>query len=229
MGRSKASKTKQDKDSTMSSPTCPVQLELQLFATVESVPQSKETISIDKSPICNPCIQMPDSSKTSEAGSTLKEKDCVPYWTDFYREISSRLLLPVGTDCADLDSSLYNTWSSKTVDKSWFSNNLYIAQVPNLQPIYSAFSMFSLAECMDSESTVKKSRKIKIFLNPIQKAIVKKWFGMSRFVYSKAIEYLQEPNTKANWYQVKKSIFSNLPEWCKEAPYQIKSIAVKDA
>ena len=41
--------------------------------------------------------------------------------------------------------------------------------------------------------------------------------------------YLQQPETKANWRAIKGDILSNLPEWAKPVPYQIKSIAVRDA
>ncbi len=41
--------------------------------------------------------------------------------------------------------------------------------------------------------------------------------------------YLQQPDTKANWRAIKGDILKNLPEWAKPVPYQIKSIAVRDA
>jgi putative transposase len=34
---------------------------------------------------------------------------------------------------------------------------------------------------------------------------------------------------KANWKAIKGGILNNLPDWCKATPYQIKSIAIKDA
>jgi len=40
---------------------------------------------------------------------------------------------------------------------------------------------------------------------------------------------LQEPGTKANWIAIKTEILNNLPEWTKSVPFQIKSIAIKDA
>ncbi|GBF79223.1 transposase [Aphanothece sacrum FPU1] len=40
---------------------------------------------------------------------------------------------------------------------------------------------------------------------------------------------MQEPETKANWKAIKTGIINDLPEWAKEVPYQIKSIAIKDA
>ncbi|MEH2363325.1 RNA-guided endonuclease InsQ/TnpB family protein [Nostoc sp.] len=89
--------------------------------------------------------------------------------------------------------------------------------------------MFSLAKCTDSGSTVKRSRKIRIYLKPNQKAILKQWFGVSRYVYNQTIAYLKEPSTKANWKAIKSEILNALPEFCKTVPYQIKSIAIKDA
>ena len=164
--------------------------------------------------------------------STSKGKDCNPYWTSFCEEISSRLLLPVVIDSQDLDLSLlnlYSIWSNKTVDKSWFSTQLYIAQILNSPRIYSqSFTSFH-AECTDSENTLKKSRKIYLSLTPAQKAIIKQWFGVSRFVYNKTIKLLQDGEIKANWQAIKTGILNDLPDWCKSVPYQIKSIAIKDA
>ncbi len=214
----------------MSSPTSEaIQLELQLFAIAESLPQSSETILSDKLPTCSLSTQEQKSSEILGQDSTSNEKDCAPYWTDLCAQISSRLLLPVVTDSLGLDSSLFSTWSSKTVATSWFSTKLYTAQTQNSPKIYSPSSTSSLVECTDKTSTVKKSNKTRIYLSPEQKKIVKKWFGVARFVYNKTIEYLQQPDTKANWKAIKGGILEALPDCGKEVPYQIKSIAVKDA
>jgi putative transposase len=82
---------------------------------------------------------------------------------------------------------------------------------------------------MDCENTVKKSRKIRILLNTEQRQILKQWFGISRFVYNTTIKILQDSSIKANWKAIKTDILNGLPDWCKQVPYQIKSIAVKDA
>lgn len=204
-------------------------IKVPLFAIAEFRVPSNETIFNDKSPICSPSTHKPKLSKTLEADSTSKERVCVPYWTDFCAQISSRLLLPVVTDSRDLDLSLFSTWSSKTVAASWFLTKLYTAQAQNSPKIFSAFSTSSLVECTDSESTVRKSKKTRISLSPEQRKIVKKWFGVSRFVYNRTVEYLQQPETKASWKSIKTGILQSLPDWCKEVPYQIKSIAIKDA
>ncbi|NEQ80395.1 MAG: transposase [Moorea sp. SIO2I5] len=81
----------------------------------------------------------------------------------------------------------------------------------------------------DSENTVKKSKKIRVFLNPEQRLMVRQWFGVSRYVFNKTVKILSDSETKANWKAIKTGILNDLPEWCKAVPYQIKSIAIKDA
>ncbi|WP_424101872.1 helix-turn-helix domain-containing protein [Moorena producens] len=68
-----------------------------------------------------------------------------------------------------------------------------------------------------------------MFLNPEQRAIVRHWFGVSRYVFNKTVKILENGEVKANWKAMKTGIINDLPEWCKTVPYQIKSIAIKDA
>ncbi len=94
-------------------------------------------------------------------------------------------------------------------------------QKDDLQPIFSASSTSSLVECTDLESTVKKSKKIKISLNSTQKNLIKRGMGASRYVYNETVKYLQQSGTKANWKAIKTELIKSLPEWAKEIPYQI--------
>lgn len=229
MAKSKALKTKQAKDCSMLNPINAIQLTLPLFATAESVPQSNETTLKDKSTSCKANIQELKSSKISVQDSISKGKDCAPYWSDLCEVINSQLLLPVETDCAGLDSSYSSSWHNKTVAQSWFLSKLFTAQRQNSRQIFWPSFTSSLVECMDSEVTARRSKKIRIFLKPEQKARLKQWFGTSRFVYNRTIEYLQQPETKANWFAIKGEILNRLPEWAKPVPYQIKSIAIRDA
>ena len=227
--RLKASKTKQVSVSTTLNPIVAMQLNLPLFATAGSVLPSKKTTSQDKSNLCEKSTRKQRLSKTLGVVSTLSEKVCKPYWSDLCAAISSRLLLPVETDSADSDLNYSSSWQDKTVDQSWFSQILFTAQSPNSQPIFLPSFTSSRAECTDSEVTARKSRKIRIFLSPEQKALLKQWFGVSRYVYNATIKYLQEPGTKAQWMAVAPIIMGALPDWAKSVPYQIKKIAVKDA
>lgn len=223
------SKMRQDNDCTMLNPTHEVLPIPTLSAIVGLAPQNKKMTSKDKSNSCENDTPKRKSLKTLAADSTSKEKVCKPYWSDLCAEISSRLLLPVKTDCVDSDLNLSSLWLNKTVDQSWFSQILYTAQRPNSLPIFSPYSMSSVVECMVSEATVNRSRKIRIFLNPNQRALLKQWFGVSRYVYNQTIAYLKTPGTKANWMGIAPSIMAALPEWAKTVPYQIKKIAIKDA
>lgn len=227
--KSKALKMKQDRECTTLNHINAVQLSLPLFAIAESVQPSSETICSGKLNLCKNDIQTPKSSKISDRDLTSKEKDCKPYWSGLCAAISSRLLLPVETGCVDSGLKSSSLWQSKTVDKSWFSQILYTAQKTNSQPIFLPSFTSSVAECTDLGATARKSKKIRLFLNREQKALLKQWFGVSRYVYNTTIKYLQQPETKANWMAIKTEILNSLPEWSKSVPYQIKSIAIKDA
>ncbi len=198
-------------------------------ATASSAAPSKETISPVKSPTSTDSSRTQKSSRTSVIGSTTKGKDLEPYWNESCAQISSRLLLPVETDSPDSGLNSLITWSVSTVEKSWFSANLKVVQNPSLPQIFSPSFTSSPAGFTDLESTGRKSKKIRLFLNPEQRLLVRQWFGVSRYVFNKTVKILQNGEVKANWKAIKTGILNDLPEWCKAVPYQIKSIAIKDA
>ncbi|MEO5332639.1 MAG: transposase [Magnetococcus sp. YQC-5] len=57
----------------------------------------------------------------------------------------------------------------------------------------------------------------------------RRWFGASRFVFNKTVEYLKQPGTKANWMEIKLWLLKELPDWAQEIPFQIKGTAIRDA
>ncbi|WP_293330442.1 transposase [Microcoleus sp. CAWBG58] len=228
-GRSNQSKMERDNALTTLNPTNPIDLSVQSSVTAKEVAPSKNMTSKDKSNSCDSDIQTQKSSKTSALDLTSKEKDCKRYWSDLCAQISSRLLLPLETDSANWDLNFSSLWQNKTVEKSWFSQILFMRANPNSQPIFLPSFTSCLAECTVLEAIARKSKKIRLFLKPEQKATLKQWFGVSRFVYNKTIKYLQEPGTKANWISIKTDILNGLPDWAKPVPFQIKSIAIKDA
>ena len=218
-GRLNQSKMEQDNAFTTLNPTNPMDLSAQSSATAESVVPSKKTILLDKSNSCDSDTQTRKSSKTSALDSISKEKDCKPYWSDLCAEISSRLLLPVETDCVDSDLKFSSSWQNKTVEKSWFSQILFTAQNPNPEPIFLPSFTSLVAEYTVLEATARKSKKIRLFLSPEQKAMLKQWFGVSRFVYNTTIKYLQQPGTKANWMSIKTDLLNGLPDWARLVPF----------
>ena len=83
-------------------------------------------------------------------------------------------------------------------------------------------------EFTDSENTVQRSRKIRVYPNKEQRTILDRWFGASRFSYNKTVEFLKHPDTKAQWKSIKTDLLHGMPEWMNNVPYQIKSVAIRD-
>jgi putative transposase len=81
----------------------------------------------------------------------------------------------------------------------------------------------------DSSGTVTKSKKIRIYPDREQKATLRKWFAASRYAYNQAVEHLKTPETLASWKAIKTPLLHSMPDWTKEVPYQIKSVAIRDA
>lgn len=171
----------------------------------------------------------PKSSQTLEVDSTSKGKVYSPYWNELCKGINSRLLLPTRIDLLDSGSISFDGWSSTTVDQSWFSTIMNTAPSKSLLPIFSPSLRSSVLELTDSEDMVRKSKKIRLYLSKQQQQMIDRWFGVARYVYNQTVEYLRQPETKANWKAIKGGILDSLPEFCADVPYQIKSIAVRDA
>jgi putative transposase len=181
-------------------------------------------------PTCDTNSQMPISSKISVADSTLKEKVLKPFWNDACTVIGSHLLSHTEIDSVGLGLNLSNTLSSKMVEKSWFSTNLTHRQNQNLPQTCLQSYMSSLAVCMDSEGTLTKSRRIRIYPTKEQKIRFKGWFGVSRLFYNNTIDHYNNPDKDTiNWMGVAKGLTDGLTQdYVKTTPYQVKKIAVKD-
>ena len=198
-------------------------------AIAASLPRNRKTTLRGRSFTCVRNSRTPKLSKTLEAGSTSSAKDCSPYWSGFHAAPSSRLWLPTETVLRDLDSNSSSIWSSKTVEKSWFSTKLITAPNASWSTIFSPSSLSSHVAFKDSEDIIRKSKKIRVYPSKTVRAIFKQWVGVSRRAYNDTVAYLRRPATKANWKSIKGELLAALPEWADSTPYQIKSIAVKDA
>jgi putative transposase len=82
----------------------------------------------------------------------------------------------------------------------------------------------------DLVNTNTVSRRIRVYPNKEQRAILRNWFGTSRFIYNQVVAYLKQPGTISSWYNLKGPVLHALPnKWSEETPYQIRTMAVKDA
>ncbi len=195
----------------------------------ESAVADKKTISSPKSLTCRNTTQQQKLSKTSVAVSTSNDKDLEPYWNASCEAISSELLLPIGIDAPASAAKSYSSWSSKTVEKSWFSTKLFTVRNRNSQKTYSPYSTCFPVECMDSKNTIRKSRKIEIFPTVAQKMILRRWFGTSRYIYNASVEVLAGGDAPTHYKKLVPVVFDQLPDWHIETPRQIKVGAVMDA
>ena len=197
-------------------------------ATAESPRQSKKTTSKGKSVSCQKDTQTTPFSKMLGLDLTSKENNSDSFLKNVLKEELEKSLLPTETDFADLDLNCLRGSSLKTLLNSWFSNNKNYRLNKNLLPICSPLSPSFRVEFTDSGNTVTRSRKIRVYPNKEQKKILNNWFGASRFAYNQTVEFLRQPDTKAQWKSIKTELLHSLPEWSKEIPYQIKSVAIRD-
>ena len=152
-----------------------------------------------------------------------------PYWNDSIAEISSRLWLP--TETASPGSALNSSsgWQSRTAARSWFWKTRITAPNRSSPRIFSPSSILSVAGSTDSAATETKSKRIRLYPTAIQRTTLKLWFDAARWCYNETVAYLRQPGTKASWKNIKTAIIDAAPERLKVAPYQVRSIAIRDA
>lgn len=190
--------------------------------------RSKKTTLKDKSVLCSQNIQTTPFSKMLGLDSISNENNSYSCLKNVQWEELEKLLLPTETDFADLDLNCLSGSSLKTLLNSWFSNSKNFRLNKSLLQICSPSLQYFHVEFTDSENTVQRSRKIRVYPTQEQKKILNNWFGASRFAYNKTVELLKQPNTKAQWKSIKTYLLHDMPEWSKEVPYQIKSVAIRD-
>ena len=197
-------------------------------ATAASHHRSKKTTSKGKSVSCSQSTQITPFSKMLGLDSISNENNSDSFLKNALKEELEKLSLPTETDFADLDLNCLSGSSLKTLSNSWFSNRRNFLLNKSLLPICSQLSEHFHVEFTDSGNTVQRSRKIRVYPTKEQKTILSNWFGASRFAYNKTVELLKQPDTEAKWKSIKTDLMHDMPEWSKEVPYQIKSVAIRD-
>ena len=163
-----------------------------------------------------------------------KEKDCSPYWNDYCVELNSYLWSPIIANLSDSKSISDEELSDKMLCDSWFSVELNQAPNGSLYRISKQSLQNFRAEIMKEENTessegaLRKTKKIRIYPTKEQAEIFSRWFGTARYTYNKTVDLLKQPGSVAVWKSIKGDLINSLPEWSKEIPYQIKSIAIRD-
>ena len=127
-------------------------------------------------------------SKTSEGVLTSSEKGLTPYWNSSCLDMSQKLLSHTGTGYVGSDTNLSKPSQPKTLAKSWFSTKVSCHHKPNLSTTSCQSSTSFRADYTDSENTVVRSRKIRIY--PKNKQLARVYLGLSRWWYNRTINYL---------------------------------------
>jgi len=159
-----------------------------------------------------------DKLRGRESPDTLRKTDeregILPFWNPFVKNISEILWVPPFSLSGDMpDTAPENSWFSVTCEPADHGMTA------------SCLSLFSDSFCSDG----LKTRKIRIYPDEKQKSLLRQWLGTARFVFNQTVARLKQPDTSPDWFRIKTGIIAGLPEWAKPVPYQIKSVAIRDA
>ena len=99
----------------------------------------------------------------------------------------------------------------------------------NSPRIFSPSCTPSAAGSMDSAATGRLSRRIRVYPTAQQKQTLRLWFEAASWCFNETVARLREPGTRASWKAVRTAIIHSAPARLQAAPYQVKSIAVRDA
>ena len=167
--------------------------------------------------------------KTLEVDSTSNGKDLTEFWTESFLEMSKKLLSLTKIDCAGLDFLSSNLLQQKTTAESWFSKTHNSPIKKNLLQTLFPSSTFSPVGFTDSGNTVIRSKKIRIYPQAGEILKFKKYCGLTRYWFNKAVEYLKQPETKASIMEVRKIQKNEHPGWAFGCPQRIREHAMSDA
>lgn len=196
--------------------------------TQEYPAKSKKMTCKDKSLIFKKSSPKRKSSRILGQESTLRERDYLTSLIRSNKEELEKLWLPTKTDFVDSHSIYLNNSSRSAEHKSWFSMKCLALQNKNLFKTSQLSFMFSPVAFTDSGNTVKRSKKIRIYPNAEQRKKLRVWAGFARKSYNKTVEFLRQPNTKANRFDIQKDILASLGD-CLDTPFKIKQMAIDDA
>ena len=196
-----------------------------------------ECLQVDSERIYNDSVNI---FQVNSQVTKLFQKSAVDYLskdqglTAFYEtsslEMSRKLLLHTETDFVDLDLNLLNPLQNFTIAKCWFSKKCSVLQNKSWSEILFPSSTSFPVGFTACENTLTRSRKIRVYPKSETRKTVHKYFGLRRYWFNKTVEYLKNPEIKANYYAVRKVLLaSEVPCWALDCPQRIRAKAIEDA
>lgn len=158
--------------------------------------QSKRMTWRDKSPMYLLDTHVLELLETLGQVLTLNEEDLSNCWKNYLKEAYEELWLPAKTDFAGLDLTCLNGTLKRKMLNSWFSIKLIKPQNKNSLKTYLPFYKCLLADGTEKETTVLRSRKIRLQLNSLQIKELDKHRNNHRYSQNKAIYLLNQLNEK---------------------------------
>jgi transposase len=165
-----------------------------------------------------------------------KDNTCIPFWNKKLQAISSKLFTPVnGNIQASNKQDKFN--NNKWFDSEFREEIYKDARIDNIRcPIN------------NSDGTVIKTVKIKLFCNPLQKQVLKRFMGVYRYFYNRTISYsnnidkeakksyyyvdikdktskkcVELPKSYYEWYALKKLLYQDKPKWLEDIGFDSHS------
>lgn len=208
---------------------------------LESHQQNNKKIWKDKLPCCNLNTLTMKLSPTLDQESTLRGKDCKPFWNSRFEDVYRQLWWPTETGLPDLPSNSLNS-SSNNITLHWKSCQAKIMnnQSTNLPKTSWLSLQFSPPVTTAPENTMF-SRKLRIYPNKEQRALFQKCLGAYRYFYNKTNSFIKEsmsrkedvrlslPALRSHIMKSDKDISSSDSEhWQKDVPYDVRQEAISD-
>ncbi len=212
-------------------------------------PTDKKTTSKDKLNFYAQSILGLKLSQKLEADSILNGSGSSLFWSEYIKEMSACLPLPILTDSLDLGSHLLSGFVSRVNANSWFSMNLNSLPTKNSFKIFCPSSTVSLLGFTDCENTKSKPKrpfkknprnkskkekpnsvlKIRVFPSRELHQVWKQWLAAYRWIYNQTINLLRQ-GAKPNIYDMQAELRDLAkPEWVKNLPGHQLQEAVADA
>ena len=200
----------------------------------ELAAERSETISKAKPVPSRRGFRRTKSLKTSEAGSTSKEKVFEPYWTASSEAASKRSLSLTETGSAGSDLSYSKPLRVSTTAGSWFSTTHASALQTSLFETSFQSSTSSPAVFTASGNTVGRSKKIRIYpKDEANLALMRRCAGIARFWFNQTVAHLRSEGTRASLAEARKLVHASVDgeekPWAFSTPQRIREHAINDA
>lgn len=201
--------------------------------------KNKKKIFINKLNLSNLNILTTKLSKTLDLDLTLKEEGLSPFWNKSSIEKSKKLSLPIMTDLYALDLASYCSSVNTSIQNLQYSKIKIIKnQKMNLQMNLYPLLPTTHQNFMECEN-MTYCRKIRIYPTTKQKEYFETFFGASRYIYNKTIEWKKNNKNQKSliFHKIRphiiianKDLDDNHKEaWLKNIPYDTRQLSLKNA